>query len=244
PGAPGLQLQLLGRCVATVQAAGAWLTGRAYQYLAAWALRPFLLVTQGDLQASAWRAGPSGAERARLTAPPLQLLRAETDELAALVAAAFPAPGDGAARGPHELLAHQEQQLCQQVHAAAAGIQVGTCKAKRIGCPAALPACALCPQCFSADVLRLFCTDCKRMAAEIFEQTMPLGKHWRLGLRPELPSSPSEYAAAAAHTVLGQVLQGAQLLPRDAQAPTLARVTTAFAEAWMDHILARKIKFR
>ncbi|NWY07708.1 CC142 protein, partial [Nothoprocta ornata] len=221
PGAPGPQLQLLGRCVATVQAAGAWLTGRAYQYLAAWALRPFLLVTQGDLQASAWHAGPSGAERARLTAPPLQLLRAETDELAALVAAAFPAPGDGAARGPHELLAHQEQQLCQQVHAAAAGIQ-----------------------CFSADVLRLFCTDCKRMAAEIFEQTMPLGKHWRLGLRPELPSSPSEYAAAAAHTVLGQVLQGAQLLPRDAQAPTLARVTTAFAEAWMDHILARKIKFR
>ncbi|XP_025902954.1 coiled-coil domain-containing protein 142 [Nothoprocta perdicaria] len=191
-GPPGPQLQLLGRCVATVQAAGAWLTGKAYQYLAAWALRPFLLVTQGDLQ----------------------LLRAETDELAALVATAFPAPG------PHELLAHQEQQLCQQVHVAAAGIQR-----------------------FSADVLRLFCTDCKRMAAEIFEQTMPLGKHWRLGLRPELPSSPSEYAAAAAHMVLGQVLQGAQLLPRDAQAPTLARVTTAFAEAWMDHILARKIKF-
>lgn len=45
-------------------------------------------------------------------------------------------------------------------------------------------------------------------------------------------------------TVLGQVLQGAQLLPRDSQVPTLARVTTAFVEAWLDHILARKIKFR
>ncbi|KAM8808636.1 coiled-coil domain-containing protein 142 [Eudromia elegans] len=198
PAPPGPRMQLLGRCVATAQAAGAWLMGRAYQYLAAWALRPFLLVTQGDLQ----------------------LLKAEMEELAALVDAACPALGDGAARGPHELLSHQEQQLCQEVRAAAAGIQR-----------------------FSADVLRLFCSDCKRMAAEIFEQTMPLGKHWRLGLRPELPSSPSAYAAAAAQTVLGQVLQGAQLLPRDTQAPTLARVTTAFAEAWMDHILARKIKF-
>ena len=44
--------------------------------------------------------------------------------------------------------------------------------------------------------------------------------------------------------MLGQVLQGAQLLPRDAQVPTLARVMTAFVEAWMDHILAQKIKFR
>lgn len=60
----------------------------------------------------------------------------------------------------------------------------------------------------------------------------------------DLPSSPSAYAAAAAQAVLGQVLQGAQLLPRDAQAPALARVTTAFLEAWMDHILAQRIKFR
>lgn len=59
-----------------------------------------------------------------------------------------------------------------------------------------------------------------------------------------MPSSPSAYAAAAAQAVLGQVLQVAQLLPRDAQAPALARVTTAFLEAWMDHILAQRIKFR
>ncbi|NXO54890.1 CC142 protein, partial [Aramus guarauna] len=95
---------------------------------------------------------------------------------------------------------------------------------------------------FSGDVLKMFSTDCKRMSAEIFDQTMPLGKHWRVGLRAG--GSPSAYAASAAQAVLGQVLQGAQLLPCDAQAPALARVTTAFLEAWMDHILAQRIKFR
>lgn len=30
----------------------------------------------------------------------------------------------------------------------------------------------------------MFSTDCKRLSAEIFDQTMPLGRHWRLGLRP------------------------------------------------------------
>ena len=111
--------------------------------------------------------------------------------------------------------------------------------APRRRCPTAPLRCQL----FAGDVLKLFSTDCKRMSAEIFDQTMPLGRHWRLGLRAELPNSPSEYAAAAAQTVLGQVLQGAQLLPRDSQVPTLARVMTAFVEAWMDHILAQKIKF-
>lgn len=41
----------------------------------------------------------------------------------------------------------------------------------------------LCPQLFSGEVLKMFSTDCKRMSAEIFDQTMPLGKHWRVGLR-------------------------------------------------------------
>lgn len=66
----------------------------------------------------------------------------------------------------------------------------------------------------------------------------------RAAVPADVPSSPSAYAAAAAQAVLGQVLQVAQLLPRDTQAPTLARVTTAFLEAWMDHILAQRIKFR
>ncbi|XP_067154547.1 coiled-coil domain-containing protein 142 isoform X2 [Apteryx mantelli] len=198
PGSPDLRLQLLGRCVATAQAAGSWLMSKAYRYLASWSLRQFLLVAQADLQ----------------------LLRAETEKLMVLVNVAFPEPGDGAERPPSTLLSHQEQQLCRQIRSTAASIQL-----------------------FSEDVMRLFSTDCKRMSAEIFDRTMPLGKHWRLGLRPELPSCPGEYAAAAAQTVLGQVLQGVQLLPRDCQAPTLARVVTAFVEAWMDHILARKIKF-
>lgn len=43
--------------------------------------------------------------------------------------------------------------------------------------------CSVSPQLFSGDVLKMFSTDCKRMSAEIFDQTMPLGKHWRVGLR-------------------------------------------------------------
>uniref|UniRef100_A0A8C9FYM3 Coiled-coil protein 142 C-terminal domain-containing protein n=1 Tax=Pavo cristatus TaxID=9049 RepID=A0A8C9FYM3_PAVCR len=153
----------------------------------------------------------------------LLLLKAETDALELLVNAAFPEPEDSPQHlAPHRRLRfHHERWLCLQIRSAAASIQL-----------------------FAGDVLKLFSTDCKRMSAEIFDQTMPLGRHWRLGLRAELPSSPSEYAAAAAQTVLGQVLQGAQLLPRDSQVPTLARVMTAFVEAWMDHILAQKIKFR
>ncbi|XP_064007360.1 coiled-coil domain-containing protein 142 isoform X2 [Pogoniulus pusillus] len=145
----------------------------------------------------------------------LQLLKTETDNLVLLVSETFPVPGD-ALPGPSPW----EHQLCQQLHSVASSIQL-----------------------FSGDVLKMFSTDCKRMSAEIFDQTMPLGKHWRVGLRPDLPSSPSAYAAAAVQAVLGQVLQGAQLLPRDAQTPALARVTTAFLEAWMDHILAQRIKF-
>nr|XP_047908037.1 coiled-coil domain-containing protein 142 [Anser cygnoides] len=200
PGSPCLRLQLLGRCLATVQASCSWLMGKAFQYLASWSLHQFLLVTQGDLQ----------------------LLKAETDALVLLVSAAFPEPGDSPQHlAPHQRLrSHQEMWLCQQIRFMAASIQQ-----------------------FAGEVLKMFSTDCKRMSAEIFDQTMPLGKHWRVSLRAELPSSPSEYAAAAAQTVLGQVLQGAQLLPRDCQVPALARVTTAFVEAWMDHILARKIKF-
>ncbi|NXR08584.1 CC142 protein, partial [Semnornis frantzii] len=152
----------------------------------------------------------------------LQLLKTETDNLVLLVSETFPVPGDTPpGLSPNTSSSPWERQLCQQLHFVATSIQL-----------------------FSGDVLKMFSTDCKRMSAEIFDQTMPLGKHWRVGLRPDLPSSPSAYAAAAVQAVLGQVLQGAQLLPRDAQAPALARVTTAFLEAWMDHILAQRIKFR
>ncbi|NXY88280.1 CC142 protein, partial [Alcedo cyanopectus] len=151
----------------------------------------------------------------------LQLLKTETDRLVLLVSGTFPEPGDSPPGLSPNPASPWELQLCRQLRSVATSIQL-----------------------FSGDVLKMFSTDCKRMSAEIFDQTMPLGKHWRVGLRPELPTSPSAYAAAAAQAVLGQVLQGAQLLPRDAQAPALARVTTAFLEAWMDHILAQRIKFR
>ncbi|NXM65783.1 CC142 protein, partial [Serilophus lunatus] len=205
PGGPSLRLQVLGRCLAGVAAAHAWLTGRAGRYLAAWALPQFLLLTQGDLQ----------------------VLKAETEQLVLQVHRTFPQPGDAHGDTHGDTLPEPpsvspwELQLCQQIYVVANNIQL-----------------------FSGDVLRMFSTSCKRLSAEIFDQTMPLGRHWRLGPRAELPSCPSAYAAAAVQAVLGQVLQGAQALPRDAQAPTLAQVTTAFLEAWMDHILTRRIKFR
>lgn len=59
PGSPCLRLQVLGRCLATAQAACSWLMGRACRYLAAWALPQFLLVTQGDLQVRRGQ-GPMG----------------------------------------------------------------------------------------------------------------------------------------------------------------------------------------
>ncbi|NXH17247.1 CC142 protein, partial [Bucco capensis] len=158
-----------------------------------------------------------------ITQGDLQLLKTETDRLVLLLSETCLEPRDTSdpPGPPPTPPSPQELQLCQQLCSVASNIQL-----------------------FSGDVLRMFSSDCKRMSAQIFDQTMPLGKHWRVGLRSDVPCSPSAYAAAAAQAVLGQVLQGAQLLPRDAQAPTLARVTTAFLEAWMDHILAQRIKFR
>ncbi|XP_075004354.1 coiled-coil domain-containing protein 142 isoform X4 [Calonectris borealis] len=138
PGSPCLRLQVLGRCLATAQAACSWLVGRACRYLAAWALPQFLLVTQGDLQ----------------------LLKMETDRLVVLVSETFPEPGDSPPPLPPAPLSHRERQLCQEICSMAASIQL-----------------------FSGDVLKMFSTNCKRMSAEIFDQTMPLGKHWRVGLR-------------------------------------------------------------
>ncbi|NXX22003.1 CC142 protein, partial [Podargus strigoides] len=199
PDWPCLRLQVLGCCLATAQATGSWLTGRARRYLAAWALPQFLLITQGDLP----------------------LLKGEMDRLVTLVSGTVLEPRGVPLPLPPTALCHQEHQLCQQILSMGTGIQL-----------------------FSGDVLRMFSTACKRVSAEIFTQTMPLGKHWRLGLRHDLPSTPSAYAVVAVQAVLGQALQDARLLPRENQVPALAQVTTAFLEAWMDHILARKIKFR
>uniref|UniRef100_A0AAQ5Z9H6 Coiled-coil protein 142 C-terminal domain-containing protein n=1 Tax=Amphiprion ocellaris TaxID=80972 RepID=A0AAQ5Z9H6_AMPOC len=94
-------------------------------------------------------------------------------------------------------------------------------------------------QTFSSLVLKTFSSDCKRMAGEIFERTMPSAVHWR----PNFPSSPSEYASLAAQTVIGQVLEGVAPLSDDARVQALSITMTAFMEAWMEHILKQKIKF-
>ncbi|XP_031443352.1 uncharacterized protein ccdc142 isoform X1 [Clupea harengus] len=98
-------------------------------------------------------------------------------------------------------------------------------------------------QAFSDRILRIFSMDCKRMSVEIFEQTMPSAKHWRINYKTELPSSPSAYATSAAQSVIGQVLEGVRLLPEDARIPALTEAMTGFMEAWMEHILKQKIKF-
>ncbi|XP_052429718.1 uncharacterized protein ccdc142 [Carassius gibelio] len=92
-------------------------------------------------------------------------------------------------------------------------------------------------------VLRTFSIDCKKMSVEIFEQTMPSAKHWRINHKTELPSGPSDYAASAAQIVIGQVLEGVKPLPDDVRILALAEAMTAFMEAWMEHILKQKIKF-
>uniref|UniRef100_A0A672UT19 Coiled-coil domain containing 142 n=1 Tax=Strigops habroptila TaxID=2489341 RepID=A0A672UT19_STRHB len=155
-----------------------------------------------------------------ITQGDLQLLKMEMDKLVLLVDGTFLEPGDVSPPLPLAVMSHQELQLCRHIRSTATSIQL-----------------------FSGDVLKMFSTGCKRMSAQIFHQTMPQGKHWRLSLRPELPTCPSAYAAAAAQAVLGQVLQGARLLPRDAQGPAMARGTTAFLEAWMEHILEHRIRF-
>ncbi len=44
--------------------------------------------------------------------------------------------------------------------------------------------------------------------------------------------------------MIGQVLEGVQPLPDDSRILALTEAMTAFMEAWMEHILKQKIKFR
>ncbi|RVE67585.1 hypothetical protein OJAV_G00104290 [Oryzias javanicus] len=98
-------------------------------------------------------------------------------------------------------------------------------------------------QVFSSLVLKTFSVACKQMSGEIFEQTMPSAGHWRPSKLTGFPSNPSTYAALAAQTVIGQVLEGVAQLPDDAQVRALSVTMTAFMEAWMEHILKERIKF-
>ncbi|KAL7975879.1 hypothetical protein Chor_011794 [Crotalus horridus] len=147
----------------------------------------------------------------------LQLLKTEARKILVLVSRAF--PEDRGKQSP--LASHRERELSLQVHLAATGIQL-----------------------FASAVLELLCLDCRRVSAEVFGQSMPLGKYWRLALQAEPPSAASDYAQGAAQAVLAPVLQGIRWLSQDSQALVLSQITTAFLEVWMEHILAQKIKFR
>ncbi|XP_036407391.1 uncharacterized protein ccdc142 isoform X1 [Megalops cyprinoides] len=187
--AHSLHLGLFSRAVASVHSSTLWVMGKAYQFLSAWALGKFLLVTLGDLK----------------------VLKAEVERL-----------------GPQvETLGVNRDATHSQIEQQAAQLTRGVADL----------------QGFSELVLRIFSKDCKRMAVEIFEQTMPSGKHWRVTCKTELPSSPSDYATSAAQTVIGQVLEGVQSFPDEAQISVLTEAMTAFMEAWMEHILKKKIKF-
>ncbi|XP_068927918.1 coiled-coil domain-containing protein 142 isoform X2 [Petaurus breviceps papuanus] len=93
------------------------------------------------------------------------------------------------------------------------------------------------------ESLCLFSRECWRQAAKGFQLHMPQGRHWRLRLRSELPSIPSDYAELVVGAVLGPVLQGVQGLPPQAQGPPLTQALTALLDAWLNHILTQKIKF-
>ncbi|KAG9338538.1 hypothetical protein JZ751_025594 [Albula glossodonta] len=76
-------------------------------------------------------------------------------------------------------------------------------------------------QVFSELVLRIFSKDCKKMAVEIFEQTMPSGKHWRVTCKaePQRPTQSTVHCTTVQHTVTaphcGLHLQGALQLKQD-----------------------------
>lgn len=131
PGGLCLRLQVLGRCLAAVAAAHAWLTGRAGRYLAAWALPQFLLLTQGDLQVRGHRGcrGLGGTQRGWIhSSCSLQVLKAEAEQLMLRVSETFPEPGDIHRDSSSEALpslgSPWELQLCQQIRDVANNIQV------------------------------------------------------------------------------------------------------------------------
>ncbi|XP_006881051.1 PREDICTED: coiled-coil domain-containing protein 142 [Elephantulus edwardii] len=93
------------------------------------------------------------------------------------------------------------------------------------------------------ESLSSFSQECHKQASQGFELYMPLGRYWRPHLCPELPSVPSGYAGLVVRSVLEPVLHGLQGLPPRAQVPALGQALTAVLGAWLDHILAHRIRF-
>ncbi|XP_078717410.1 uncharacterized protein LOC144935003 isoform X1 [Lampetra fluviatilis] len=87
-------------------------------------------------------------------------------------------------------------------------------------------------QALSEETLRLFASDCKKMAQETLEQTMPLGKQWRLAKElAARPTEPNEYALVAVATVVQPVMEALAPLETHCQAePAAQRAGRASAE--------------
>ncbi|XP_043919397.1 coiled-coil domain-containing protein 142 [Protopterus annectens] len=193
-GFPSVRLLLLTQCVLTIHTVWYWVMTKALHFLSSWSVKPFLLVTQGDLK----------------------MLLAEVENTVPLVKDLL---SENVNQSDLDLVP-QETFLVAMITESAANVKL-----------------------FSERVLKMFSADCRKLASEIFEQTMPLGKHWRINCKTDVPSNPSEYATVAAQSVIGQVMEGIKLLSEDAQIHPLGEVLTAFVEAWMDHILKQRIKF-
>lgn len=127
----------------------------------------------------------------------LQVLKAEAEQLMLQVSGTFPEPEEIHRDSPPEPLPSPgspwELQLCRQIRDMANSIQVWMansiphCRRGILSTTMLVsPGVTLChpmfsvSQLFSGDVLWMFSTSCKRLSAEIFDQTMPLGRHWRL----------------------------------------------------------------
>ncbi|CAM9458275.1 unnamed protein product [Lampetra planeri] len=99
-------------------------------------------------------------------------------------------------------------------------------------------------QALSEETLRLFASDCKKMAQETLEQTMPLGKQWRLAKElAARPTEPNEYALVAVATVVQPVMEALAPLETHCQAEPAAQVCSALMLAWMEHIVHKKVVF-
>lgn len=86
----------------------------------------------------------------------------------------------------------------------------------------------------------IYCSLVVNRDCSIFCSSSIICLSWRTGF----PTKPCEYASLAAQSVLGQVLEGVAPLSNDARVQALSITTTAFMEAWMEHILKQRIKFR
>ncbi|XP_075711357.1 coiled-coil domain-containing protein 142 isoform X2 [Rhinoderma darwinii] len=96
---------------------------------------------------------------------------------------------------------------------------------------------------------RLLRSVCARQAQDIFQHLMPVGRHWRGKVAsgefhggPDLV--PSDYSRAAVNAVLVPLLEGVSPLSLEEQMAAVSVTIVVFMEAWMEHILRERMRFR